>query len=177
MRAMASQVTNVTIVYSTVCSENTKVPHHWPLWGKFNGDRYIPSLKRKCLHFDEIFITGCTGSCQNDNFQCSQWLKFRQNDINFRFSDTQRASDAENVSIWWRHHDSCKLLHHHLCIQGVFIYLYTLTLHRRMLYFLAICRPYPLLGTPDMMLSMIDIWDLVLFDCLHQIWFCHSLPN
>ena len=38
------------------------------------------SLKRKCLHFGEIFITGCTGSCQNDNFQCSQWLKFRQND-------------------------------------------------------------------------------------------------
>ena len=41
---------------------------------------YFHSLKQKCLHFDEIFITGCTGSCQNDNFQCSQWLKFRQND-------------------------------------------------------------------------------------------------
>ena len=38
-----------------------------------------PTLKRKCLHFDEIFITGCTESCQNDNFQCSQWWKFRQN--------------------------------------------------------------------------------------------------
>ena len=38
------------------------------------------TLKRKCLHFDEIFITGCTESCQNDNFQCSQWWKFRQND-------------------------------------------------------------------------------------------------
>ena len=38
------------------------------------------SLKRKCLHFDEIFITGCTESCQNDNFQCSQWWKFHQND-------------------------------------------------------------------------------------------------
>ena len=38
------------------------------------------TLKRKCLHFDEIFITGCPGSCQNDNFQCSQWLRFRQND-------------------------------------------------------------------------------------------------
>ena len=37
------------------------------------------SLKRKYCHFDEIFITGCTGSCQNDNFQCSQWWKFRQN--------------------------------------------------------------------------------------------------
>ena len=35
------------------------------------------SLKRKCCHFDEIFITGCIGSCQNDNFQCSQWRKFR----------------------------------------------------------------------------------------------------
>ena len=38
------------------------------------------SLKRKCHHFDEIFITGCTESCQNDNFQCSQWRKFHQND-------------------------------------------------------------------------------------------------
>ena len=36
--------------------------------------------KRKCLHFDEILIIGCTGSCQNDNFQCSQWWKFSQND-------------------------------------------------------------------------------------------------
>ena len=27
-----------------------------------------------------MFITGCTGSCQNDNFQCRQWWKFRQND-------------------------------------------------------------------------------------------------
>ena len=29
--------------------------------------------------FDEILITGCTGSCHFDNFQCSQWLKFHQN--------------------------------------------------------------------------------------------------
>ena len=26
------------------------------------------TLKRKCRHFDEIFITGCTGSCHFDNF-------------------------------------------------------------------------------------------------------------
>ena len=44
------------------------------------GEIITVTLKRKCLHFDEIFITGCTGSCQNDNFQCSQWLKFCQND-------------------------------------------------------------------------------------------------
>ena len=40
----------------------------------------MPSLKRKCRHFDEIFITGCTGSCHFDNFQCSQWWKFHQNE-------------------------------------------------------------------------------------------------
>ena len=39
------------------------------------------SIKQKCRHFDEIFITGCTESCQNDNFRCSQWFKFHQNDI------------------------------------------------------------------------------------------------
>ena len=38
-----------------------------------------PALKRKC-HFDEIFITGRTGSCHFDNFQCGQWWKFHQNE-------------------------------------------------------------------------------------------------
>ena len=44
------------------------------------------SIKRKCYYFDEIFVAGCTGSCQNDNFQCSQWRKFRQNDIDVSIS-------------------------------------------------------------------------------------------
>ena len=34
---------------------------------------------RKC-HFEGISITGCTGSCHFDNFQCSQWWKVHQND-------------------------------------------------------------------------------------------------
>ena len=38
------------------------------------------ALKRKCRHFDEILIIGCTGSCHFDNFQCSQWWKFHQNE-------------------------------------------------------------------------------------------------
>ena len=38
------------------------------------------TLKQKCRHFDEIFITGCTGSCHFDNFQCSQWWTFHQNE-------------------------------------------------------------------------------------------------
>ena len=56
MGAMASQINGVSIVYSTVCSgedqrkhqsseENTKAPHHWPLWGEFTGHRWIPLKK------------------------------------------------------------------------------------------------------------------------------------
>ena len=40
----------------------------------------LSSLKRKCRHFGEIFITDCTGSCHFYNFQCSQWWNFRQRD-------------------------------------------------------------------------------------------------
>ena len=65
MSTMASQITNLTIVYSTVYQgadeRNIKAVRHYPLWGEFTGDRWIPR---------------------------------------------QRASNAENVSIWWRHHAS-----------------------------------------------------------------------
>ena len=50
-------------------------------WNPSSWKTRTCSLKQKCFHFDEIFITGCTGSCQNDIFQCSQWWKFNQNDI------------------------------------------------------------------------------------------------
>ena len=46
MDTMGSQITSFTIVYSTIYSgadkENIKTPHHWPLCGKFTGDRCIP---------------------------------------------------------------------------------------------------------------------------------------
>ena len=63
MDAIASQITSITIVYSTVHSDankrNIKVLRHWPLCREFTGDRWIPRTD---------------------------------------------ASNAENVSIWWRHH-------------------------------------------------------------------------
>ena len=45
--------------------ENIKAPHHWPLWGEFTGDRWIPHTMGqqcgKCLHLItsswSIFIT------------------------------------------------------------------------------------------------------------------------
>ena len=46
MGAIASQITSPAIVYSTFYSdedqENIKAPRHWPLYGEFTGDRWIP---------------------------------------------------------------------------------------------------------------------------------------
>ena len=48
MGAMASQITSLSIVYSTVYldvgekNNNTKAPRHWPLCGEFTGHRWIP---------------------------------------------------------------------------------------------------------------------------------------
>ena len=47
MSPMASQITSLTIVYSTVSQikENIKAPRPWPLWGKFIGDHWNPRPK------------------------------------------------------------------------------------------------------------------------------------
>ena len=37
-------------------------------------------IKRRC-HFDDIFAGDATKWCQNNNFWCSHWWKFRRNDI------------------------------------------------------------------------------------------------
>ena len=45
---IASQITSVSIVYSTVSSgvhKKIKAPRHWPLWGEFTGDRWISRTK------------------------------------------------------------------------------------------------------------------------------------
>ena len=57
---MASQITSLTIVYSTVYPSPDQRKHQsWPLWGDFTSHRWISNKK---------------------------------------------ASNAENVSIWWRYH-------------------------------------------------------------------------
>ena len=46
MSPMASQITSLAIVYTTVIQaqikENIKALRLWPLCGKFTGDRWIP---------------------------------------------------------------------------------------------------------------------------------------
>ena len=49
MSPLASPITSLTIVYSIVIQaqieEKIKAPRHWPLWGEFTGDRWIPRGK------------------------------------------------------------------------------------------------------------------------------------
>ena len=54
--------------------------------------------EKKCHHFDEIFIIDSTGSCQNDNFRCSQRWKFHQND-NIFTSEFSSLSALEVVKM------------------------------------------------------------------------------
>ena len=64
MSAMASQITSLTIVYSTVIQaqikENLKVPRHWPLYEEFTGDQVNSPHKRpvtrKMFPFDDVIM-------------------------------------------------------------------------------------------------------------------------
>ena len=79
MGTIASQISSLTIVYSTVIrahtKENIKAPLHWPLCGKFTATGEFP---------------------------------------------VRMASNADNVSIWWRHHENGPL-NHNLCLEHVWI--------------------------------------------------------
>ena len=119
MGAIASQITSLTIVYSIVYSvadqrkhqssaslafvreihrgpfiqvqikENIKAPRHWPLCGKFTGDRLFRYRSKKT---SKLRVTGlCAGNSPGTG-------EF----------PAQMASYAENVSIWWRHHEAMR---------------------------------------------------------------------
>ena len=48
-----------------------------------NCSRFLVTLHHwnRNVMLNKMFITGCTESCWNDNFQCCQWRTFCQHDI------------------------------------------------------------------------------------------------
>ena len=85
---------NVTISVSFTFSTEAKklyIPEamlkffafHYFLYFAIVTHTIIPALKWKWHHLTNFFVAGCTGSCQNDYFQCSQWWLFHPNDNNF----------------------------------------------------------------------------------------------
>ena len=50
MSTMASQITSRLFTQPFIqaqIKENTKAPRHWPLWGEFTGDQWIPHTKNQ----------------------------------------------------------------------------------------------------------------------------------
>ena len=58
MSAMASKITGVTLVCSTICSgadqKNIKAPHHWPLWAMDSPHKW--PVTRKMFLFDDVIM-------------------------------------------------------------------------------------------------------------------------
>ena len=88
MGTIASQITSLTSVYSTVYSAqikvNIKAPRQWPLCGEFTGDRWIPrtngQLRGKCFHL-------MTSSCSNGaifNSLASVWFGSKSKSMVFK---------------------------------------------------------------------------------------------
>ena len=70
------------------------------LWHDVMVD-WIFSLKQKCCHFDEIFITTSTQRCQIGNLQCNQCCKFDQNDISVS-TFTGHHNNVFDMTSWGR---------------------------------------------------------------------------
>ena len=73
MSSMSSQITGVSFVQpyvETQIKENTKAPHHWPLWGESTGDRWSPSQRAS---YAEIFVHLMTSSCYGITIVIDNW--------------------------------------------------------------------------------------------------------
>ena len=62
MSPIAPQIISVSIIYSIVCSgeskENIKAPRHWPLWGEFTSDLRIPAQRASNAEtFDDVIVS------------------------------------------------------------------------------------------------------------------------
>ena len=82
----------------------------WPLWGELTGDQWIPRTKGqwrgKCFHLmTPKWIASRIPSLTIDQrkHQSSASLVLMRGI--HRWFPAQIASDAENISIWWRHHE------------------------------------------------------------------------
>ena len=84
MSTMASQNTNVSMVCSTVCSgtdqrKKTKALHHWPLWGEFTSDRWIPPKRTSNAKNVTICWHHHVSRCEHWSY-CSLALNHRDED-------------------------------------------------------------------------------------------------
>ena len=83
------------------------------------------TLKRKCHHFDESFITGCTESCHFDNFRCSQWWRFHQNEDIFVSVNVTARCAILSIQVWslpWNSASTRSICHYGDVIIGAIVF-------------------------------------------------------
>ena len=131
MGAIASQITSKTIIYSTVCSDADQRKHQSFKKHVSTNDihMYIPMYMLTSVYpmqtnttsqYTDVIkgaiasqITSLTivyltinSDADQRKYQSSAWLAFvrgiHRGPVKF---PEQMASNAENISIWWRHHD------------------------------------------------------------------------
>ena len=139
MSAKVFQITGVSIACSKICWGADQIKHQssasltfvkgihrWPHGIPWHcGSAVVEKLyvraicvwHWKCLHVDEILITGGTGTFQNEKFQCSQWWKFCQKLARIDYyrqqifwRQFQIFALDENFRMWWKYQWSLTLL-------------------------------------------------------------------
>ena len=76
--------------------KNIKAPRLWPLWWEFIGDRSPIQIWPSCCFF-------VPSAALRSERKSSKRVRF-ESDYGDRWIPCKRASNAENISIWWRHH-------------------------------------------------------------------------
>ena len=103
-----------TSKYGGICRNVQTTSHDKYDLRPVSSSKSEEALKRKC-HFDELFITGCTGSCHFGDFWWSQWWTFHHNDkISVSLNSlhdsvlsisrwSHNAWTGPFPNAWWRH--------------------------------------------------------------------------
>ena len=80
MGTMASQITSLTIIYSTVIQvqikENSKAPRQWPLCGEFTGTGEFPAQRvsnAEMFPFDDVIMGSNDTLTRKTNWTINVW--------------------------------------------------------------------------------------------------------
>ena len=104
MIAMASQITNLTILYISVIQaqlkRNIKAPRHWPLWGEFTGEFPTQMVsgaenvsfwwRHNGYHLVQNFHVYNTGNMYDKPFQLLVWYLIADTFTNLIINPNQK---------------------------------------------------------------------------------------
>ena len=112
LKSPASRLFTRLLIQAQI-KENIKVPRHWPLWGEFTGDRWNPRTITMTSEWprwrlkspaSRLFTQSFIQAYIKENIKAPRHWPLCGEFTGTGEFPAQRVSNAENVSIWWRHH-------------------------------------------------------------------------